>query len=87
MLNCLCTFKAWINSSGSGGSLTGVFGDRVTCNSLVPSTSTITSFSFLSPLFWGLVFLDLWLWLCECFVLFGGGSSEWFFSASLPKKD
>lgn len=55
-----CTFRALISSSGSGGSLTGVFGDNVTCNSFVPSTSTTTSLvSFLMPLLWDLDFFDL----------------------------
>lgn len=79
----LCTFSALINSSGSGGSLTGVFGDKVTCNSLVPSTSTITSFSFLMPLFWDF-FLVIWLRLCKCFTFLVGGSSD-LFSVSLSK--
>lgn len=78
------TFRALINSSGSGGSLTGVFGDNVTCNSFVPSTSTTTSLSFLMPLFWDLDFFDLWL--CECFNFFWGGSSEGFFTVSVPKQ-
>lgn len=85
LITYLSTFKALINSSGSGGSLTGVFGDKVTCNSLVPSTSTTTSLSFFMPLFWDFIFFDLWL--CECFTfLVGGSSSVGFVSFSLPKK-
>ncbi|PSN30134.1 hypothetical protein C0J52_21860 [Blattella germanica] len=42
---CFLTSNALISSSGSGGSPAGVLGERVTCNSFIPSTSTSTSFS------------------------------------------